>query len=91
MRDILKLGLVLRVGLHAERSREYELADGCAEAREKRIKRKVADNDYVEELQCAYCNEEAHECVEELCPLRGLGVVFVPDALEDVLRVGVGA
>jgi len=39
MRDIFKLGLVLRVGLDAQRGSEDELADGGAEAREESIER----------------------------------------------------
>lgn len=37
MRDILKIGLVLRVGLDAQRGSEDELADGGAEAGEEGV------------------------------------------------------
>ena len=37
MRNALKVGLVLRVGLDAQRGSEDELADGGAEAREEGI------------------------------------------------------
>jgi hypothetical protein len=39
MRNVLKLGLVLRVGLNAQRGCEDELADGCAEARKEGVER----------------------------------------------------
>jgi hypothetical protein len=37
MRNALKLALVLRIRLNAQRGREYELADGCAEAGEEGV------------------------------------------------------
>jgi hypothetical protein len=37
MRNAPKLLLVLRIRLHAQRGREHELADGCAEAAEEGV------------------------------------------------------
>lgn len=48
---------------------------------------KVADQDYVEELQRADDDEESHECIEELDALRRLGHVFAVYALQDILCV----
>ena len=48
----------------------------------------VAHEQAVEKLQSADCDQESHECVDELHALRGGLKVFVPDAGEDLGEVG---
>ena len=57
MRDVLEIGLVLRVGLDAEGGGEDELADGCAEAGEESI-------EGLDPLADALNNSHLHVCFQ---------------------------
>ena len=42
---------------------------------------KVANKDYIGELQRSYYDEKAEKCVKQLCLLWCLGDVFIPYSL----------
>ena len=83
MRYVLKVHLVLRVCLDAQRGCEDELTDCCAEAGKKSVEGKVSNQDYIEELQSTDDNEKRKEGIEELCSLGCLGDVFIPYSLRN--------
>lgn len=52
---------------------------------------KVSNQDAVDELQRTDCNEKSHKAIQKLYSLRGLLDVFVPHALDNVLRIEIPA
>lgn len=78
-----ELRLVRWVCLDSQRSGEDELTDGGSKASKEGIKWVIACHDTVYELESTNSHEEGQKNINQLRPLRGVLLIFLPDSTSD--------